>query len=93
VKLAIRSASVRGNVDLRTYAPEDIGNFAEQVTLEIAPKNASAADSFSILVATPSGLDALSAHDGILATRPLVVMRRYDVGRPLGLARANRCAV
>lgn len=78
MKLVIRSASVRGNVDLRSYAPESLGEFAELVTLDIGPKNAQRGDTFSIRVATPSGLDGLSAHDGILATRPLLVMRRYD---------------
>lgn len=78
MKLVIRSASVRGNLNLRAYKPENIGDFAEMLTFEIGPKNAPGTDAFSIRVASPAGLDGLSAHDGILATRPLLVMRRYD---------------
>lgn len=78
MKLVIRSAGVWGHPNLRTWAPDDPDVFAELVMLDIGPRKGKGADSFTLRVATPAGLDRLEARDGIVATRPLLVMRRYD---------------
>ncbi len=46
--------------------------------LDIGPKSEKSCDSFSIRVATPAGLTMLEAKNGVLATRPLLIMQRYD---------------
>ncbi len=50
------------------------------VCVEIGPPHGSPrkTDTFYLRVATPAGLDTLEARDGILAERPLLIMRRYD---------------
>jgi hypothetical protein len=86
MKLAIRSIGVWGQPNIRTWAPEDPGVMAEVVFVDIGPKTGGKgtqgevkkADTFTIRVATPAGLDALESKDGILAIRPLMVMHRYD---------------
>jgi hypothetical protein len=78
MKLVIRSAGVWGHPNIRTWEPGDPAVVAELLMVEIGPSHGRAADSFTLRLATPAGLDRLTARDGILATRPLLVMRRYD---------------
>jgi Immunity protein 8 len=79
LKLVIRSISVWGHPDIRTWQPDDPGKIAEIVFLDIGERTKVSADTFSIRVATPAGLSTLQARKGILAIRPLLVMQRYDL--------------
>lgn len=86
MKIGIRSAGIWGHPNLRTWEPEDPDVVAESLIVDIGPKargkvdqgNVKKADMFTLRVATPRGLETLEYKDGILATRPLLVMRRYD---------------
>ncbi len=77
--LVIRSVAV-GAQNIRTWKPDDPGAVAMVVSLDIGPRQGrgEAADTFWIRVATPAGLALLEAHDGIVATRPLLVIERYN---------------
>jgi hypothetical protein len=77
-KLVIRSVSVWGHPNIRTWKPDDPDKFAEVVSVDIGERSKDGADTFTIRVATPAGLATLEARDGILATRPLLIMQRYD---------------
>jgi hypothetical protein len=48
------------------------------LTLTIGSKEIKQIDRFAILVTTPEGLGKLPSKEGIVATRPLLVMDRYD---------------
>ncbi len=74
----IRSAGVWGHPNIRTWQPDDPDTFAVTLMLDIGEKGKKSADTFTLRVATPSGLDQLDEHEGILASRPLLVMRSYD---------------
>ena len=78
MKLVIRSAGTWDHPNIRTWDPADPRVFAEELRVDIGPRGGKDADSFTIRVATPAGLDALEERDGILANRPLLVMRQYD---------------
>jgi hypothetical protein len=78
MNIVMRSVSVWGHANIRTWEPDDPLNIAEVVTIDIGPKNKKASDSFTLRVATPTGLARLEGKDGIVATRPLLVMCRYD---------------
>lgn len=78
MKLVIRSVGIWSHPNIRTWEPEDPTSIAELVMLDIGERDKKSADSFKLRVATPAGLDQLEERDGILATRPLLVMRRYD---------------
>jgi len=77
-KLVIRSISVWGHPNVRTWEPDDPTTIAETVSLEIGERTQDSADTFTIRVATPAGLQSLADRDGIVATRPLLIMKRYD---------------
>lgn len=77
-KLIIRSASAAGHPNIRTWQPADPTNFAEFVTLAIGFSSKQGTDDFSIRVATPTGLAELPSNDGIIATRPLLIVSRYE---------------
>jgi hypothetical protein len=62
-----------------TWVPDDPSDVAEELIVDIGTGQ-KGADMFTIRVATPKGLAGLSARDGIVATRPLIVMDRYDFG-------------
>jgi hypothetical protein len=79
-RLVIRFVGVQGNQNLRGWTPESPTDFAELVTLAIGFGARPGTDDFSIRVATPAGLAGLPARDGIIATRPLLVVDRYDFG-------------
>ena len=76
--LVIRSVSVWGHPNIRTWEPDDPDTIAEIVTVEIGERSKDLADQFMVKVATPPGLATLELRDGIIATRPLLVMKRYD---------------
>lgn len=76
--LVIRSVSVWGHPNIRTWQPDDPEKIAETVTVEIGERSKDSADQFTIRVATPAGLAMLEARDGIVAMRPVLVMARYD---------------
>jgi hypothetical protein len=78
--LVIRSVSVWGHPNIRTWQPDDPDTIAEIVFIDIGERSKDSADQFTIKVATPAGLATLEARDGIIATRPLLVMKRYDFG-------------
>lgn len=78
MKLAIHTISTWNVPNLRTWCPEDDTVFAETVSLKIGARQSKRSDSFSIRVATPSGLLTLDPVKGILATSPLLVLVRYD---------------
>jgi hypothetical protein len=78
LRLVIRSVSVWGHPNIRTWEPENPGKIAEIVTVDIGPKTKKHADSFTIRVATPLGLTTLQPNNGILAIRPLLIMERYN---------------
>jgi len=80
LKLVIRSVSVWGHPNIRTWEPSDPGVMTEVVHLDIGPKSGKGADAFTLRIATPAGLSSLNSKDGIVATRPLLVMSRYDFG-------------
>ncbi|GHG77828.1 Imm8 family immunity protein [Comamonas sp. JC664] len=89
MKLAIRSVGVWGHPNIRKWTPENPEVMAEVVFVDIGPRaggkgEAKKADTFTIRVATPAGLDALESRNGILAIRPLLVMRRYDFNNLFG---------
>jgi hypothetical protein len=78
MKLVIRSVWVWGHPNIRTWQPDDPETIAELVFLEIGDKAKSSSDTFTLRVATPAGLATLESQEGIIATRPLLVMKRYD---------------
>lgn len=78
MKLTIRSVFVGECPNIRNWQPEDPQRVAVMVCVDIGPKTRKGADTFCIRVATPDGLHAMEAKDGILATRPLLIMHRYD---------------
>jgi hypothetical protein len=63
-KLVIRSVSVWGHPNIRTWQPDDPGAIAEVVSLDIGERSKDGADTFTIRVATPAGLAALEAREG-----------------------------
>ena len=46
--------------------------------LDIGPRREAWANTFTLRVATPKGLSRLNANAGILATRPLLIMKSFD---------------
>jgi hypothetical protein len=78
MKLVIKGIETGLQHNLRTWQPEDPEVFAQIVAVEIGTKPGKGADTFTIRIATPAGLSRLDDKDGILAERPLLVIRRYD---------------
>ncbi|MBP6997846.1 MAG: hypothetical protein KBB39_17055 [Phycicoccus sp.] len=65
---------------LRGWQPDDPDRFAEVIWIDIGHRSTRGSDQFTLRVATPAGLAGLQAHRGVVATRPLLVMDRYDYG-------------
>ncbi|WP_394829153.1 Imm8 family immunity protein [Pendulispora albinea] len=78
MKLVIRGHGIVGRGNLRLWQPENPDVVAEYLYVDIGSKPGKGADTFSILVATPAGLDTLEEREGILASRALLVMKRYN---------------
>lgn len=77
-RLVIRAISAWGVPNIRTWEPPDPKQFAEVITLNIGFRANSGSDIFSIRVATPAGLGAMSSKNGVIATRPLLIVDEYD---------------
>lgn len=76
--LVVHSLSTWEHPNLRLWSPPDPSVVAETVTAQIGHRKSKGSDLFTVRVATPKGLASLTARDGILATRPLLVMERFD---------------
>ena len=77
-RLVIHSLSTWEHPKLRVWQPADPTTFAETITAAIGHRTRAGSDDFSLKVATPKGLATMPARAGIIATRPLLVMERYD---------------
>ena len=77
-QLILRGLSVWGHPNLRTWVPEYPDNFAEVVSVDIGHRMGVGDDTFSIRVATPSGLAGMETHNGIIATGHLLVVDQFD---------------
>ncbi|CAE6834941.1 hypothetical protein R75465_06442 [Paraburkholderia aspalathi] len=80
MKLIIHSIHAGNGDNLRTWVPENELVVSEFIYISIGEKGKKTGDGFSIRVATPDGLRQLAPENGILATRPLLVMVRYSFG-------------
>lgn len=78
MKLSIRSVGVWGCANIRSWKPREPGVITEDVLVDVGKANAGSADTFVVRLATPDGLKTLEERDSILATRPILVVRRYD---------------
>lgn len=78
MKPIIHSVRSYDHPKIRTWEPDDPGNIALMLLLDIGPKGQKRADMFTLRLATPRGLLGLPARNGIVATRPLLVMDRFD---------------
>jgi len=78
MKLVIRSLGVWGHPNLRTWEPEDPEAVTEVIYFDVGTDTAKSADTFNLRIATPKGLEQLDSSDGIVAIRPLLVIKRYD---------------
>ena len=78
MKLEIHSVNSWNHPDIPTWEPEDPSDIAEELILDIGQKGKKGADMFTLRIATPAGLSKLSAKDGIVAVRPLLVIDRFD---------------
>ncbi|MDE1461051.1 Imm8 family immunity protein [Spartinivicinus poritis] len=78
MKPIIKSVFTWDHVNIRTWEPINPNVIAETVYIDIGPDTKKRADSFSIRVATPAGLSNLEVHEGVIATRPLLIIDSYD---------------
>jgi hypothetical protein len=87
VKPGILSAGIAGNPNIRKWEPDDPDVVSTFLFINVGPRTrgkgaldqVKKSDLFTLMVATPAGLDTLEPKDGILlAGRKLLVMRRYD---------------
>lgn len=78
--LILRGLSAWGHPNLRTWQPEYPDNFAEVFSADIGHRRRPGNDTFSIRVATPAGLAGMESREGIIATRPLLVIDQFDYG-------------
>jgi len=77
-KPIIYSIYTNDHVSLRKWAPENDDIVAKSINFDVGGKGKTERSTFSILVATPRGLQTLTPKSGILASHPLVVMDRYN---------------
>jgi hypothetical protein len=77
LRLAIKSIAVDNQPNGPRWEPDDPNVVATSVMFAVGLKNKKGGDSFGIQVATPAGLAQLDDDAGILAHRPIVVMRSY----------------
>lgn len=78
MKLVIHSVSSWDHPNIRTWEPEDPSDIVEDLTLHIGARGGKGTEMFTLRIATPAGLSKLCAKDGIVATRPLLVIDRFD---------------
>jgi hypothetical protein len=78
MKLSIRALYSGNGVAMSKWQPDNEENVCEFICLQIGEKGKKAADEFYIRVATPKGLETFGNDNGIIASRPLLVMARYN---------------
>jgi hypothetical protein len=78
MKLVIHSIYAGDGENLRMWLPKDERVVCEFISVSIGEKGKKTRDGFSIRIATPDGLRQLPSKNGILASRPLLVMERYS---------------
>ena len=78
MRIVIKGIEGSSHGKLRGYMPDDPAVFHEFVAVKIGEKPGKGADDFFIRVATPAGLAALEDQQGVIASRPLLVMREYN---------------
>lgn len=78
MKLVIRSVGTSAHPNLRTWEPDDREDIATIVIIEIGPRNGKGGDTFMLRLATPEGLRALNADDGVIASRGVLIVPGYD---------------
>jgi hypothetical protein len=87
VKPGILSAGIADHHHLRSWEPDDADVVSTFVFINVGPRTrgkgaldqVKKSDTFTLMVATPAGLETLEPKDGILLSgRKLLVMRRYD---------------
>jgi len=74
----VKSEAVWSKPNMRLWTPDDPTRIAEEVMIDIGPRDKKWANTFTLRLATPRGLEDLEARDGILATRPLLIVKRYN---------------
>lgn len=88
MKPGIQSVGIADSPNVRKWDPDDPDVVITFAFINVGPRTrgkgaldqVKKSDTFTIMVATPAGLDTLEPKDGILlSSRKLVVMRRYDV--------------
>jgi hypothetical protein len=80
--LKVHAILVSGEGELRGWRPPDPRSFKCRIEVVFGfakPEDASGADRFSILVATPAGLSSLASVNGIVASRGLLVVQEFAV--------------
>jgi hypothetical protein len=78
MKPIIYSVGTDDGINLRIWQPEDEEVFVMFISIGIGRKGKKGSDDFSIRIATPKGLMNLESDDGIIATRSLLIMERYN---------------
>lgn len=78
MQLVIRGIGTGSYPNLRLHEPEDSEVFAEVVQIDIGPKASKGSDTFSIRVATPKALLSMEDNKGVIAQRPLLVVKRFE---------------
>lgn len=78
MKLVIHSVWTWECANIRVWAPPDPELIATTINIDIGAKGRRGKDTFQLRLATPKGLAAIEARDGIIAIRPLLVIERYD---------------
>lgn len=78
MKPVIHGAHIGGHTHFRAWVPGDDRDVLETVVLSIGGGSGKRTDEFWIRVATPAGLARAEAHEGIIASRALLVLERYD---------------
>ncbi|WAM25153.1 Imm8 family immunity protein [Myxococcus sp. NMCA1] len=88
MKPGIQSVGIANCPNIRDWVPDDPDAVVAFMFIEIGPRTrgkgaldqVKKSDTFTIMVATPAGLNTLEPKDGILlSSRKLVVMHRYDL--------------
>lgn len=64
--------------NLRLWSPADPATVSVFVMASIGHRSVKGTDDFTIRVATPAGLSALTAKQGVLAQRPLLVIETFE---------------
>lgn len=78
IRLQIKSTFVFGETNIYAWEPDDPLTFATTLMVDIGATGKESADMFTLRIATPKGLDALTYKDNIVAMGPLLVMKSYD---------------